>query len=263
MKKFLLIISLTLLAPCAFSQNVAEELIRMISQNFPEEFSQYISRHISEEENARFENKKKKGYFNTTQIGMLMGNRQITERVSFYSGWSYFSIEETRTEMQISPSLTMTNGYMFNEHLAAGVGVGYEIFEWNFFPVFADIRYTLRESKISPFITVKAGYSFGDFKEKHYDNLYLHHEPYYVNDVDFRNYGGLMLQPEMGVKVAISENADLLFSIAYRYQKAKTTITSSISSFDPYGVSTGQHWETWDHKTILNRLSLGIAIMFK
>ena len=213
MKKFLLIISLTLLTPYAFSQNVAEELIRLLSQNFPEEFSRYIS----EENNARFENRKKKGYFNTTQIGMLMGNRQITERFSVYipGPWGgIYSFEETRTEMQISPSLTMTNGYMFNEHWATGVGVGYEIYEWNFFPVFADIRYTLRENKISPFFTVKAGYSFGDFKKKHYDDLYLHYEPYQVVNADFRNYGGLMLHPEMGVKVVISENADLLFSIA-------------------------------------------------
>ena len=252
MKKFLLIISLTLLTPCAFSQNVAEELIRLLSQNFPEEFSRYIS----EENNTRFENRKKKGYFNTTQIGMLMGNRQITERFSQYSGgWGVWSFEETRTEMQISPSLTMTNGYMFNEHWAAGVGVGYEIFEWNFFPVFADIRYTLRESKISPFFTVKAGYSFGDFKKKHYDGLYLHYEPYYVNNADFRNYGGLMLHPEMGIKVAISENADLLFSIAYRYQKTKSTVTQK-NDQSPY-------YDGWDHKTVLNRLSLGIAIMFR
>ena len=60
----------------------------------------------------------------------------------------------------------------------------------------------------------QAGYSFGDFKKKHYDDLYLHYEPYQVVNADFRNYGGLMLHPEMGVKVAISENADLLFSIA-------------------------------------------------
>ena len=255
MKKLLLIISLTLLTPCAFSQNEAEELIRLLSQNFPEEFSRYIS----EENNARFENRKKKGYFNTTQIGILMGNTEIAERIPYYyppwssSVYPYYNYN-TRTKMQISPSLTMTNGYMFNEHWAAGVGVGYEIFEWNFFPVFADIRYTLWDSKVSPFFTVKAGYSFGNFKKKHYDNLYLQYEPYYVSNADFKNYGGLMLHPEMGIKVAISEKADLLFSIAYRYQKTKTTIIGDISR---------QQWEAWDHKTSLNRLSLGIAIMFR
>ena len=270
MKKFLLIISLALLTPCAFSQNVAEELIRLLSQNFPEEFSRYIS----EENKTRFENRKKKGYFNTTQIGMLRGNTQITEGTPYYPGPWYSSISssvyapsyiyKTRSEMQISPSLTMTNGYMFNEHWAAGVGVGFEIFDRNHFPVFADIRYTLWDSKVSPCFAFKAGYSFGDFKKRHYENLPLPYEPYYVYNADFRNYGGLMLHPEMGVKVAISENADLLFSIAYRYQKTKTTITTIMGDYvDIVGGGSNQHWEAWDHKESLNRLSFSIAIMFR
>jgi len=261
MKKFLFVLSLALLIPDALSQNVNEELDRVIRM-LSELVSETSSQKVTGETDLHVENKKKKGYFNTTQIGMLMGNRQITERFSVVTGgWGVSLIEETRTKMQISPSLTMTNGYMFNEHWAAGIGVGYEIFEWNFFPVFADIRYTLWESKISPFFTVKAGYSFGDFKKKHYDNLLLHYAPYNVGDVDFRNYGGMMLHPEMGVKVAISENADLLFSIAYRYQKIKTTITRDY--VDQHGGRSGQQWDAWDHKTILNRLSLGIAIMFR
>ena len=254
MKKFIFIISLALLTPHVFSQNVNEEIIRILSESMPEAFSQYIAK----QNNARFENRKKKGYFNTTQIGMLMGNSLITERtfINTQQPWGYvlFTSYDTRTEMQISPSLTMTNGYMFNEHWAAGIGVGFEIFERNLFPVFADIRYTLREGKVSPFFTVKAGYSFGDNKKLHYENLYLHYEPYSVNNVDFRNYGGLMLHPEMGVKIPISGNADLLFTIAYRYQKIESKITQIIDI---------KQYEVWIHESILNRLYLGIAIMFR
>ena len=256
MKKFLFIISLALLMPVAYSQNVDEDLdklIRMLS----ELVSETTSQKVTEESDIPLDNRKKKGYFNTTQIGMLRGNTQITERNYYYPPWggmpSYNN--DTRTEMQISPSLTMTNGYMFNEHWMAGVGVGFEIFDRNFFPVFADIRYTLWDSKVSPFFAVKAGYSFGDFKKKHYDALSLPYEPYTVGDADFRNYGGLMLHPEMGVKVTISDNADLLFSIAYRYQEIKTTITKK-SDYGPY-------YDEWDHKESLNRLYFGIAIMFK
>ena len=254
MKKFIFIISLALLTPHVFSQNVNEEIIRILSEYMPEAFSQYIAK----QNIARFENRKKKGYFNTTQIGMLMGNTPITERtiINTQTPWGIvlFTSYDTRTEMQISPSFTMTNGYMFNEHWAAGLGVGFEIFEWNLFPVFADIRYTLRDGKVSPFFTVKAGYSFGGFKKLHYDNLYLHDEPYYVNNVDFRNYGGLMVHPEIGMKVPISENADLLFTIAYRYQKKKIEVRQDIDLYQ---------FDEWTHNTILNRLSLGIAIMFR
>jgi len=248
MKKFLFIILLALLMPVAFSQNVTKET------------------------NIRFEHKKKNGYFNITQIGMFMGNRQVAERYPspyYYSSYPslssslyypyqypYHHYYNTRTEMQTSPSLTMTNGYMFNEHWAAGIGVGFEIFDHNYFPVFADVRYTLWDNKISPFFAVKTGYSFGNFKKKHYDNLHLNHEPYYANNVDFRNYGGFMLHPEMGVKVPLSENADLMFTAAYRYQKIKSKVTQKFD-YNPH------YYHEWEYKASLNSLSFGIAIMFR
>jgi hypothetical protein len=224
------------------------------------------------ETNTRFANKKKKGYYNITQVSMLMGNREVKERYpypyyypSLYS--SYLPVDSrflpniyhnARTELQVLPSVTMTNGYMFNEHWAAGIGVGFEIFEHNHFPLFADIRYTLWDSKVSPYFAVKTGYAFGNFKSRHYDSdesLVLNYEPYYAHNADFRNYGGYLLHPEMGVKVPLSDNADLLFTVAYRYQKVKTKITQTYDG----GITTNE----WEHKESLNRLSFGVAIMFR
>ena len=226
----------------------------LISEVFPQD---------SKEINIRFENKKTKGYYNTTQIGLLMGNRQTTDRYyyPYYYGVSSLSSSyiapyynsDTRNELQVSPSLTMTNGYMFNEHWTAGIGVGFEIFDRNLFPVFADIRYTLWDNKISPFFAVKTGYAIGNFKKKHYDNLTLDFEPYYAYNAEFRNYGGYMLHPEMGVKIPLSENADLMFTVAYRYQKMKSKVTQT---YDVY-------FDEWKHTKNLNRLSFGVAIMFR
>ena len=209
-------------------------------------------------------NEKEKGYFNSTQISILMGNRQIAEwyntpyspylTISSSTVYNYY---RTHTDLQISPSVTMTNGYRFNEHWAAGIGVGFEIFNHNLFPVFADIRYTLWDNKVSPVFAVKTGYAFSDFKKKHYDTKYLDFEPYYVNNADIRNYGGFMLHPEMGVKVLLSENADLLFTVAYRYQKIKTVVTQE------YDNSANYEYNEWEYKASLNRLSFGIAIMFR
>ena len=219
---------------------------------------------------SNFENRKKKGYFNTTQISMLMGNKQVTERyysypylksISSYANYdvvsSYYYNYNTRTEMQVSPSVTMTNGYMFNEHWAAGIGLGFEIFDRNHFPFFADIRYTLWDNKISPYFAVKTGYSFGNLKKKHYRNLYFDHEPYHAYNADFRNYGGFMLHPEMGVKVPLSEKADLMFTVAYRYQKIKSKVIQD----NNYGY--GYSHDEWEHKASLNRLSFGVAVMFR
>ena len=260
MKKFIFIISLALLTPAAYSQNVNEDLDRLIRM-ISELLSDTIPQDVTGEFDAHIDGRKKRGYFNSTQIGLLMGNREVIERPYYYPYYSYHSIylphyynTRTTTEMQISPSLTMTNGYMFNEHWAAGVGVGFEIFDRNFFPVFADVRYTLWDGKISPYFAVKTGYTFGNFKEKHYDNLHFNFEPYYAYNADFRNYGGFMLHPEMGVKIPLSENADLLFTVAYRHQKIKSKVTQKYDHV---------HYDEWEHKADLNRLSFGIAIMFR
>jgi hypothetical protein len=217
--------------------------------------------------------KNKKGYFNTTQISMLMGNRQVTEWNSYpYSyypttGYLYwlssssiaYPSPNSRTEIQFSPSVTMTNGYRFNEHWAAGIGVGFEIFHHNLFPVFADVRYTLWDNKVSPFLGLKTGYAISSFKKKHCDGKYLDFEPYYVNNADIRNYGGFILNPEMGVKVTLSEKADFLVTVAYRHQKTKTTVKQNYG----YGPHDYAYFNEWDHKASLNRLSFGIGIMFK
>jgi hypothetical protein len=156
--------------------------------------------------------------------------------------------------MAVAPSFTITNGYMFNKHWAAGAGVGFEIFDHNFFPLFAELRYTLWDNKISPFVVAKGGYSFCGFGARHYDDLYLNWYPYHITDADLRHYGGVMVHPEIGVKVPLSENSDLLFTVAYRYQKSK-----SVARVD---YDEGQ-FEEWEHNEEINRLSFGIAIMFR
>jgi hypothetical protein len=196
-----------------------------------------LAQSVNEGVDIRFENRKKKGYYNTTQISLLMGNRPIKE----YNQSNYYS----RTEL--FSSVTMTNG-IFNEQWAAGIGVGYEIFDRNLFPVFIDIRHTLRDNDVSPFFAFKMGYAFSGSK-KHYDNLMLHHQPYYINNAYYKRGGGFMLHPEMGVKIPLSQKADLLFTVAYRYQKTKSTVS--------------QTHRNWEYKESLNRLSFGIAIMFR
>ena len=222
MKKILFIILSAFLVPAAFSQNVNEDI------------------------NNRFKNRKQEGYFNTTQISMLMGNRPINE-----NNQGYYN---ARTEF--FPSVTMTNGYMLDKHWAAGIGVGFEIFDRNLFPVFADVRYTLRDNKVSPFFVFKMGNAFGNFKKKHYDNMYFNYEPYYVSNADFRNYGGFLLHPEMGVKIPLSENADLMFTVAYRYQKIKSKIIQN-------GITCSSYYGEEEYKSSFNRLSFGVAIMFR
>jgi len=228
----------------------------------------------NQEINFRYD-RKKKGYYNTTQISLLMGNRQVMVPY-YYSSYpvlgSYYASYFSRTESQLIPSVTMTNGYMFNKHWAAGLGVGFEIFERNLFPVFADIRYTLWDNQISPFFAIKTGYAIGSLKKKHYDNLALDFEPYYFTNVDFRNYGGFMLHPEIGVKFPLSKNADLLITVAYRFQKTKSVVKQAHNGFvlDTWAsmqsvsdVYYRDSYDKWTNNQSLNRLSFAVAIMFR
>ena len=219
MKKFLFVLLSVLLMPNVFPQSM--------------------------ENNIRFENRKKDGCFNLTQVSLLMGNRKLSEQNN-----SYYN--NNRNTMLVSPSVTMTCGRMFNEKWAAGIGMGLEIFSHTLLPVFLDIRHTLRDNDVSPFFALKMGYAIGNFEEKHYDDLYLDYQPFYVNNANFRNHGGFMLHPEMGVKFPLSEKADLLFSVAYRYQRMRTTVSQSF----------GQNVK-WEHKADIKRLSFSAAIMFR
>jgi hypothetical protein len=229
------------------------------------QFSKENSSNVDENEiHTCFDKRKDKGYYSLMQVSLLLGNNQSTERIISYNPNFYtlssaiytpvYSYPYTRTRMTVAPSFTITNGYMFNEHWATGAGVGYEIFGHSLFPLFAELRYTLWDSKISPVIIMKGGYAFGNFKATHYDDLYLEWSPYHVNDASLRHYGGLMLHPEIGIKVPLNENSDLLFTAAYRHQKTKSVARKDYES---------NQFDEWEHKENLNRISFGVAIMFR
>lgn len=214
------------------------------------------------ESNSRFQKRKEKGFYNTMQVSFLFS--QSTSRPSYmpvyeYSSSSYIIsppvyYSDYRPKLRVVPSFTITNGYMFNKHLAAGAGVGYEAFNYNLFPLFAEIRYTVWDGRISPFVVLKSGYSFGGLRSKHFDDLYFDWSPYYVHNARLRNYGGFMLHPEVGVKIPLNENSDMLLTAAYRYQK-----TRSIARREG---GQGQYDE-WEHKEDSHWLTFGIGIMFR
>lgn len=205
-------------------------------------------------------NKKEKGYYSIMQVSLLLGNSQHTERVHFYPdyyGSSFSPVNNypyTHTRLSVAPSLSLSNGYMFNAHWAAGAGVGFEIFDHHLFPLFAELRYTLWDNRISPFVTMKGGYAFGNFKAKHHEELYFNWSPYHLNDASLRHYGGIMLHPEIGVKVPLNEYNDLLITAAYRHQKTKSVVRKDYES---------NQFDEWEHSVELNRLSFGVAIMFR
>ena len=205
--------------------------------------------------------RKSRGFYSTLQISLLMGNHQYVQRYypsALYSSSSSmyprYSAPYIDTRFSVSPSFTLSGGYRFNEHWAAGAGIGIEIFDHNLYPLFAELKYTLWDHRISPYLAMKGGYAFGNFKAKHYEDLWLNWRPYYIEDATLRNFGGLMLHPEIGVKVPLYDYCDILFSAAYRYQEKRSVAHRELPS---------DQFDEWEHNEKLNKLSFGIAIMFR
>lgn len=242
--------------------SIIPALILCMSISAQDKIKDYIT--IGKNEiNILFGKRKDKGYFNIMQAGILMGNEQATQRMTdpnpWYSASSSLYLPAytntfTRSVLTAAPSFTMTNGYMFNDHWAVGAGIGFEVFDHNLFPLFAELRYTLWDTEISPFAAMKGGYAFGNFKMKQHEDLYVEWAPYHVTDAGLRHYGGLMLNPEIGIKVPLNKNSDLLVSAAYRHQKTRSVIRKDYDT---------NQFDEWEHKEALNRISFAIGIMFR
>ena len=185
-----------------------------------------------------FEDRSKTGRYNIMQVSLLIGSRDISSRANYVR--------------DITPSFTIINGRRYNERWAAGFGFGYEVFTHHLVPVFVDVRKTRRDNDVSPFYAFKLGYSIGNIFGKHYDELHIDYQPFDVWDVEFKNFDRIMIHPEIGIKIPLSAGSDLLFTVAYRYQRMKTVITQK-----------GGQSPQWTHKEGMNRLSLGVAFMFR
>jgi len=193
---------------------------------------------FSQNANEEINSKKQKSHYNIIQFSLLTGRNSNST--------------EERSELVNVPSLTMTIGKINDKRLAIGVGGGFEMFDRNLYPLFVDFRYTERDNDVSPFLVFKAGYAFDCSLRKNYRVLYFNNE--YYNDVDAKLHGGIMLQPETGVKIPVSKTSDLLLTVAYRYQRTSLQLKHNY---------THRFLNDKYQKNEMNRLSFGIAIMFR
>lgn len=92
-------------------------------------------------------------------------------RVELTPGRAEFK-HENYNEKEFDASILATFGYRFNPYLYCGIGTGYNYnSEWdsdvNAIPLYINGRLNFTNSKISPFLDVKVGYTFasGEFEE--------------------------------------------------------------------------------------------------
>lgn len=166
---------------------------------------------------------KKSGYYNLSSFALLFG--------------------EGENGFTPVPSITMINGYRFSPHIFAGVGIGFEHYNWSVMPLFGEFRYVHFPGKFSPLLSVKMGYSFP-----------LEQEP--INtDWQTKAYGGLLLSPELGIQIPLNNRSTIVMSVGYHYQML------SHDELQSWGWGTTET-TTKRLYTNYNRISLRLGFMF-
>jgi len=162
-------------------------------------------------------------YFNHSQVGILIGDES-----------------ENKAIKAMIPSFQTVNGIRLGNHFGFGIGVGVEPFEYTAFPVFLNGYYFLNNKKTSPYFAVKGGYAFANSHKKINNNHY---------DGTHDNKGGLMFNPEVGVRFNVS-GFDMTLSGGYRYQRLESQVTPERSIY------------TYKHTVDYRRTSVTLGIMF-
>ncbi len=160
-----------------------------------------------------------KGFINYTTLGLLVGNGNNNKQAPF--------------------SLMMTNSYLFANRISLGGGFGLEFFEESMLPVYLDLKYHFNNRKISPYTSLKTGYSFSLDKKRTSDDYWNYEQ---------KCLGGYLVNAEMGMTINLQSYNALIFSFGYRHQ-----LLSYIQDY-PYEIKTGQYY---------NRFSIRFGFVFR
>lgn len=141
-----------------------------------------------------------KGYFNITDMGLLIGSTQNRHPAPF--------------------SFMTTNGYHISEQLSLGLGIGVEFLSGSYMPIILDARYYIRKTGFSPFISLYGGYSLaldddGANGSGYTTDVYWP----YQNYQPYQAKGGWLLNPGFGIRNMFGENFGIIFSVGYRVQR--------------------------------------------
>jgi len=112
---------------------------------------------------------------------------------------------------QSSLSIHLSNGYQFKNGIAVGIGSGMEELGVVLVPLYADLRYTLLNSGVSPYAWLKAGHGFAITDQA---------GPY-LDDVSPANYhdGGFLFNTGVGISMFTWRRTAVNVGLGYRYQK--------------------------------------------
>ncbi len=135
------------------------------------------------------------GYFNRTDMGLLVGSGNSSNNVVF--------------------SLQMVNGYKLGRRYYPGIGTGIEFYDHAVVPLFADFTYALSENRVSPFLRASFGYSFPmDDPQEQFGAI-------------TENKGGILYALGVGTSIRTGASSAMAISLVYRYQSLKSVYTEN------------------------------------
>ena len=125
---------------------------------------------------------------------------------------------------QLSIGIQDINGFRFSRQFSAGIGFGLHLYPGLvYMPLFADFRFHFNKKGISPYINAAIGYSFTQMQILGFES-----------SKDY--YGGLLVNPAIGVRFPVRSRFSFIMSFGYRYQEARIYTHNAIwSSNNTYG----------------------------
>lgn len=131
-----------------------------------------------------------------------------------------------------SRSFNIINGYRFNQHWSAGLGLGVEEFNWSrYIPIFVEGNYNLLKSGTSPWLNLMCGY------EMPYQNMGT-------------NKGGFTWGGKVGFTYFVNQHIGISTSIGYRYAHLRDE-------------TNWWGWEDFTTITDVNRIEFRVGMVFK
>ncbi|MFH1000030.1 MAG: hypothetical protein V1783_04230 [Bacteroidota bacterium] len=169
------------------------------------------------------------GIFITTTVGVLSGSSQNRQSAPF--------------------SFQSVMLYQFDEHYAAGAGIGIDFLEESYLPLVTDFRYYFRGTRFSPFVFAQAGYNIPTDKDASMNIINSHYYMWpgiYPQPEDVKPQGGFLINPGFGIRHMFHSQFGIEMSFSYRYQQLNYK----------YNANTGVEVD-------YSRLNIRIGILFQ
>jgi hypothetical protein len=144
-------------------------------------------------------------------------------------------------------SIQLSNGYQLSNGVRVGIGTGIENMEVPLIPLFADINYHPINSRISPYLYLRSGYSFALIPNE--ETYYI---GYYYNPIADTK-GGFLFNAGAGIALYTWDRAAINLGVGYRYQEVTV-----YRHYDMWGGSSTLEMETFFH-----RIELQLGFVFR